>query len=417
MKLSIPKFPIFFQFILFISLIEILFFIILNNLGLQVFQLVPYLRIIVIFFTFLFILKKFKIPLSVFSLGLNKTSENKLMLFWLLITILSFIIGIIKINPILYLFTDFFYIIFGYFIFRLMKIINKKKQIFYKLNKRQAKYFIGIIIILTLFAAVLEVVLPSFLVIFTMCYGLYLFKEKEYKISFFYFIPFLAQILTANRALILVLVVIIFFAFTIQKISIRNVILFLLSSIVSIFVLFYFLEDILSLVIDTMKESSALKQRLVQLHSVFSGKINWNTPAALSLKQRLVEINLVIDYWLSNFFNFIFGGGLGATLDGSTFKDKGVVVSAILGKGHVHNIHVLPFSILLRYGLLGLGLIFLLVDFLLKYFKIILFKNKEQLLPLYLFVFCWILYSIPAASYLWTTPLFWISLSINSDEN
>ncbi|WP_396141534.1 hypothetical protein [Flavobacterium sp.] len=417
MKINTPKLPIFFEYIVFISFIEVFFFIILNNIGFQVFQLVPYLRIIVIFFTILYILRKVKIPLSTFSFSLDKTSENRLMFFWFLITIISFIIGLLKFNPILYLLTDFLYLIFGFFIFRLIKIINKKKQFFYKLNNKQAKYFIGIIIILTLFAAVLEVVLPSFLVIFTMCYGLYLLKEKEYKISFFYFIPFLAQIFTANRALILVLAVIIFFAFTIQKISIRNVILFLLSSIVSIFVLFYFLEDILSLVIDTMKESSALKQRLVQLHSVFSGNINWNTPAALSLKQRLVEINLVIDYWLSNFFNFIFGGGLGATLDGSTFKDKGVVASAILGKGHVHNIHVLPFSILLRYGLLGLILIFLLVDFFLKYFKIILFKNKEQLLPLYLFVFCWILYSIPAASYLWTTPLFWISLSINSDEN
>lgn len=417
MKINTPKLPIFFEYIVFISFIEVFFFIILNNIGFQVFQLVPYLRIIVIFFTTLFFLRKVKIPLSTFSFSLNKTSENKLIFFWFLITIISFIIGLIRFNPILYLFTDFLYLIFGYFLFRLIKITNKRKHFFYKLNNKQAKYFIGLIIILTIFTTILGIVLPSFLVILTMCYGLYLFKEKEYIISSLYFIPFLAQIFTANRALILVLVVIVFFAFTIQKISKRNIIVFFLTSIVCLLVFFYFLEDTLSILIDNMNESSALKQRLIQLYSVFSGKINWNTPAALSLKQRIVEVNLVIEYWLSNFFNFIFGGGLGATLDGSTFKDKGVVASAILGKGHVHNIHVLPFSILLRYGFLGLILIFLFVEFFWEYFKIILFKNKESLLPLYLFVFCWILYSIPAASYLWTTPLFWISLSINSDEN
>jgi hypothetical protein len=417
MKISLTKLPIFFEFILFISYIEVVFFIILNNLGFQVFQLVPYLRIIVIFFTALFLIRKVKIPTAIFSISLNRTIENKLMLFWVLITAVSFVVGILKLNPFLYLFTDLFYIIFGYFIFSLIRLINKKQQLFIKLNIKQAKYFIGIIIILTIFATILKIVLPSFLVIFTMCYGLYLFKEKEYKISFFYFIPFLAQILTANRALILVLVVIFFFSFTIQKISKRNVIVFFLTATLSLLVLFYFIEDILSLLINNMEESSKLKQRLVQLHSVFSGNINWNTPSALSLKQRLVEINLVLDYWLSNFFNFIFGGGLGATLDGATFKDKGVIVSAILGRGHVHNIHVLPFSILLRYGFLGLLFIFLVIDLFLNYFKKLLFNNNKHLLPLYLFVFCWIIYSIPAASYLWTTPLFWISLSINSDEN
>ena len=130
MKINTPKLPIFFEYIVFISFIEVFFFIILNNIGFQVFQLVPYLRIIVIFFTTLFFLRKVKIPLSTFSFSLNKTSENKLIFFWFLITIISFIIGLIRFNPILYLFTDFLYLIFGYFLFRLIKITNKRKHFF-----------------------------------------------------------------------------------------------------------------------------------------------------------------------------------------------------------------------------------------------------------------------------------------------
>ena len=301
--------------------------------------------------------------------------------------------------------------------FRLIQIKDKKIQIYYQLSTRQEFFFIGIIIFLTIIATIFKIIAPSFLIIFTMCYSLYLFKEKNYKIAFFYLIPFFLQILSANRALILVFMVLIFFAFTSEKISKRNITIFSVSSIVIFIALFYFLEDILKVIIEAMDESSTLRHRLVQLQSVFSGKINWNTPSALSLKQRLVEINLVIEFWFSSVFNFTFGGGLGATLDGSTFKDKGVVASAILGKSHIHNIHVLPFSIILRYGFLGLIFIGLLLNLFLKYFKIILFEGKSYLLPLYLFVFCWILYSIPAASFLWTTPLFWLTLSVNSNEN
>ena len=417
MKISIPKLPVYFEYIIFISFVEIFFFLLLNSLGFQVFQLVPYLRIFVIFFTILFILKRIKMPLSVLSFSLNRTIENKIMAFWFLISVICFIVGLLRLNPILYLFTDFFYIIIGYFLFRLIQIKDKKIQIYYQLSTRQEFFFIGIIIFLTIIATIFKIIAPSFLIIFSMCYSLYLFKEKNYKIAFFYLIPFFLQILSANRALILVFMVLIFFAFTSEKISKRNITIFSVSSIVIFIALFYFLEDILKVIIEAMDESSTLRHRLVQLQSVFSGKINWNTPSALSLKQRLVEINLVIEFWFSSVFNFTFGGGLGATLDGSTFKDKGVVASAILGKSHIHNIHVLPFSIILRYGFLGLIFLGLLLNLFLKYFKIILFEGKSYLLPLYLFVFCWILYSIPAASFLWTTPLFWLTLSVNSNEN
>lgn len=417
MRITIPKLPILFEFIIFISVVEIFFFLVLYNLRFQVFQLVPYLRICVIFFTLLFILMRIKVPISIFSISLHKSIENLLMLFWLLISILCFIVGVLKWNPVLYLFTDFFYIFFGYLLFRIIGKKSSSQEIYAKLNKKQELFFIICIIIITSIATLFKMVSPSFLVVFTMCYSLYLFTKKSYGYSFLYLVPFMLQIVSSNRALILVFVVLLFFSFTIRRISRKNAIIFLITSIVLITLLLYFLDDLLGIVIELLNDSSKLKSRLMQLRSVFNGKINWNSPSALSLKQRLVEINLVVDFWLSNIINFIFGGGLGATLDGSSFKDKGVVASAILGKDNVHNIHVLPFSIILRYGVFGVLLLILLLKLFLKYLKNIVLEDKKHYLPLYLFIFVWIVYSIPAASFLWTTPLFWLILSVNSNES
>lgn len=179
-------------------------------------------------------------PLSVLSFSLNRTIENKIMAFWFLISVICFIVGLLRLNPILYLFTDFFYIIIGYFLFRLIQIKDKKIQIYYQLSTRQEFFFIGIIIFLTIIATIFKIIAPSFLIIFTMCYSLYLFKEKNYKIAFFYLIPFFLQILSANRALILVFMVLIFFAFTSEKISKRNITIFFVSSIVIFIALFIF---------------------------------------------------------------------------------------------------------------------------------------------------------------------------------
>ena len=119
---------------------------------------------------------------------------------------------------------------------------------------------------------------------------------------------------------------------------------------------------------------------------------------------------------LLNPFNFLFGGGMGATIEGFSFKDSGIADSALLGKTAIHNIHLLPFSLIFRYGVIGIGLFFMLVYNLFKYlFRIILWESS-LFKTLIVFQFCWILYSFPAASYLWTCPLFWITLAYVSNE-
>ena len=45
MKINIPKLPIFFQFIIFLSIVEVLVMFILSKIGFGFFQIVPYLMI------------------------------------------------------------------------------------------------------------------------------------------------------------------------------------------------------------------------------------------------------------------------------------------------------------------------------------------------------------------------------------
>jgi hypothetical protein len=154
----------------------------------------------------------------------------------------------------------------------------------------------------------------------------------------------------------------------------------------------------------------------MQIMLIFNGKANWNSPTMLSLAQRVQEAKLVFEYWTSSIYNFLFGGGMGATIQGFSFKDDGVANSALLGKSAIHNIHLLPFSLIFRYGVFGVFIFILLMKNVLNYFFKILLSQNSLFKTLIIFQFSWILYSIPAASYLWTCPLFWITLAYISNE-
>jgi hypothetical protein len=209
----------------------------------------------------------------------------------------------------------------------------------------------------------------------------------------------------------------IFFSFAQNRLLKRNLKTLLLLSVFLLIFSFFFLDDILKFIINYLPEKSTLKDRLAQIYLMLSkGKINWSSPAMLSLSQRIDEAKLVTVNWVSNPFNFLFGGGMGATIEGFAFKDEGVTNSALLGKSAIHNIHLLPFSLLFRYGLFGVIIFLLLIYNLLKYFFIIILSENSLIKTLIIFQFSWILYSIPAASYLWTCPLFWITLAYISNE-
>jgi hypothetical protein len=419
MKLFFRKtsLPVLFEFILFISLVETGFFYFFKLLGFQQFQMIPYLRLMSLLFTFLFFLKSKFYHKNFFKISLKANSENLLVLGWVSFTILGFFIGIIHQNSVLYLFTDMIYILFGYFLYRIF--YNNQKlldEITVELTLRQEHYFVNAILFFSVIAFFLSIDLPSFTIVFTLVYALYHYDKKNYGLMFLYALPFFFQILKSNRALLLVFILVLFFAVVQKRFSKKNIKDFLLLLVVFLLFCFFFLDDILKVIINYFPENSTLKDRLVQIYLLLKGNADWNSPALLSLSQRIVEAKAVIIYWCLNPFNFLFGGGMGATIEGFSFKDNGIADSALLGKTAIHNIHLLPFSLIFRYGLIGIGLFFMLVYNLFKYFFRIILSESSLFKTLIVFQFCWILYSFPAAAYLWTCPLFWITLSYVSNE-
>ena len=419
MKLYFRKtsLPVLFEFILFISLVETGFFYFFKLLGLQQFQMIPYLRLMSLLFTFLFFFKNRFYLNKFFKISLKANSENLLVVVWVSSTILGFFIGIIHQNSVLYLFTDMIYILFGYFLYRIFYSNQKLlDEITVELTLPQEHYFVISILFLSVLAFVLNIDLPSFTVVFTLVYALYHYNKKNYGLMFLYSLPFFFQILKSNRALLLVFVLVLFFAFVQKRFSKKNINDFLLIIVVFLLLCFFFLDDVLKVMINYFPENSTLKDRLVQVYLLLKGNVDWNSPAVLSLSQRIDEAKAVIAYWCLNPFNFLFGGGMGATIEGFSFKDIGVADSALLGKTAIHNIHLLPFALIFRYGIIGIGLFLILIYNLFKYlFKIIL-SEQSLFKTLIAFQFCWILYSFPAASYLWTCPLFWITLAYVSNE-
>ena len=110
--------------------------------------------------------------------------------------------------------------------------------------------------------------------------------------------------------------------------------------------------------------------------------------------------------------------GPGATIDGTTFFiDDSVLNSALLGSNQIHNIHLLPFAFIFRYGMVGLFFFGVLCLVLYNSFiKLLDEKEDDRTLFWNLFLVCWFFFSIPASSFLWSMPVFWISLSMIKKE-
>jgi len=141
--------------------------------------------------------------------------------------------------------------------------------------------------------------------------------------------------------------------------------------------------------------------------------IDFKNPQHTSIAQRIVEAKVVVGLWLVDGFSFIFGCGLGSVIDGNLFIDLSVTKSALMGSKSIHNIHLLPFALIHKYGFFGVIIFFMLVVDLLNSFNNILKKNQNIVFVFWNLIFILIfVYSLPAASFLWASPLFWISLSM-----
>lgn len=164
---------------------------------------------------------------------------------------------------------------------------------------------------------------------------------------------------------------------------------------------------------------SALHHRVAQITQLATQKNNYQE-MPIQLAQRLYEKELVIHEISENQYGWLIGLGPGSTLDMSGSEDISVLNSQFIGAEKSHNVHLLPFAILYRSGILGLlfwSTILISSISLLRTFSTNLkspYKNIHILgvVSSSYVIFCFI-NAIPAASHLTSDPTMFYMYSIS----
>jgi hypothetical protein len=128
----------------------------------------------------------------------------------------------------------------------------------------------------------------------------------------------------------------------------------------------------------------------------------------ISSYQRVFEGQKVMeDYETATDAEWLFGKGLGRTVDMSGAADKTPGQHALLGVLDVHNIHFLHFAVFHKFGLLGVGLLALIVGGLIWMFVADLATRRldDVRMFFYFYLFYNLVFAMPASNFLIANPL------------
>jgi len=128
----------------------------------------------------------------------------------------------------------------------------------------------------------------------------------------------------------------------------------------------------------------------------------------VSSYQRVFEGEKVTeDYETASDAEWLFGKGLGRTVDMSGAADKTPGQHALLGALEVHNIHFLHFAVFHKFGLVGLGLLAIIVTGLLWMFFVDLAMRRldDVRMFFYIYLFYNLMFAMPASNFLIANPL------------
>jgi hypothetical protein len=128
----------------------------------------------------------------------------------------------------------------------------------------------------------------------------------------------------------------------------------------------------------------------------------------ISSYQRIFEGQKVMeDYQTASDTEWLFGKGLGRTVDMTGAADKTPGQHALLGALQVHNIHFLHFAVFHKFGLAGLALIVVLGGGLIWMFAVDLGSGRldEAMLFFYFYLFYNFVFAFPASNFLIANPL------------
>jgi hypothetical protein len=384
-----------------------------SNIG--GFSLAPYTRIILILFTgvfFIFDISMLKVPKRV---SLNKIHLSNIFVYgWFLFSFVGVFISVINKNSVLYTITDFLYVFFGALLF----YVSERNLFPQKTNKYFFIKFSRILVALSLLCFLFEFKPPALLMVLTTVL-LYINLTNRRALDFIILlIPYVTLVVSTNRAQLAVLLLMFFILFLRKTRVFLSKSLVLFMGIAAATFLYTFRLEIIDSVLPFFDRTSNIGWRIYQLSAILRDDVDYSSPYFVSILQRFVEAEVVIQYWTQSIFTFLFGMGPGATIDGTTFFiDDSVLNSALLGSNQIHNIHLLPVAFIFRYGMVGLFFFGVLCLVLYNSFiKLLNEKEDDRTLFWNLFLVCWFFFSIPASSFLWSMPVFWISLSMIKKE-
>ena len=137
----------------------------------------------------------------------------------------------------------------------------------------------------------------------------------------------------------------------------------------------------------------------------------------MPLYQRVFEARLVSEKLDSGgVVPAVFGYGAGASLDMSGSYDTSVAEASLLGLESVHNIHLLPYMVLYRFGLAGLVVLGMLIYSMVKH--IVVFRRKFAHDRTHLgsllaatYVLAWLGYAFPASGFIFENPLMFVCIA------
>lgn len=358
------------------------------------FQSVPYMRAANVILTTLLLLIEFKGKLiNPFKFNKNFFSD-KLILYILLMNLIASLNGLFNRNLNIYFLSDFIYFLWGITLYRYTFSLNKNNDTNLFIFKRKFLFinfiFILIMIIINSFALTLVCsMIPLFFISI---------KSKKFNLALPYLFINLYLLHFTNRTFVLAFILVWFvLAFRFKEINRFIFLTIILLGISPLMISF------LNLNVETISRG----RFTAILRMIESGEIEYD----ISIAQRIEEVAAVYKELKAHFLYLLIGKGLGSTLNMEWSKDLAVIEAALLGSDKVHNIHILPFSLLFRYGILGIILFLFLIIYIIKSIKLYPSARAHDEFFVLLFITLFI-YSITASSVLWTNPFTWISIGI-----
>lgn len=368
-------------------------------LGFKSFSATPYVRIfavllVVLFFVHCLIRCKAKIP-NAFSGGLG--------VLFLALFVLNFIwlaIGGTAEAHLLYLATDFFYVIIQFASFLLGYIYVYRLRA----NISPVSFYKALVILL-----VVSVILTGFgvranydLLIVSVIFVLWLGYCGRYKQLLFMLAILLLLLPYANRALILSVMFLLFLCFLAGGFASKLKFFFLSTGGLLLVVFLFQGTDYFS--------GSNFERRIDESIAFFLDAGESDLP--LPIQQRFYEGEMVMSDagqkgWV---FPVIFGLGHGYTIDMTGSSDDSVISNQLVGASNTHNIHFMHFALLARFGVVGGFVYFLIFSVAVsRGYALIKTKNRSGLdcsaFVSNLFVAALFVFSLSASSFWFTSAL------------